>query len=143
MPASAPRPASPEDAALFAELARAALPEGWPEAEFERALARPETRALVAPPARGVLLGRRSADEAELLVLVVAAGERRRGLGRALVAAFLARLREEGVTRVSLEVRGSNREAQALYAGLGFAAAGRRTRYYSDGEDALVLGTAL
>ena len=68
---------------------------------------------------------------------------RRRGVGRALVEALLDELRGEGVTRVFLEVRGSNLPAHKLYAACGFAASGRRTRYYSDGEDALVLGAAL
>ncbi len=142
MPASL-RPASRADAALLARLARGALAEAWPEAEFASSLARAETRAWLAPPERGFVLGRRSADEAEILVLAVAEAARRQGVGRALVGAFLAGLRAEGVKRVSLEVRGSNREAQALYAAVGFAAAGRRARYYRDGEDALVLGAAL
>lgn len=137
------RPASAGDAAVLARLAGAALPEAWPEAEFARALARPETRAWLAPPERGFALGQLVADEAELLAIAVAEAERRRGLGRALLAAFLDGLRVEGVRRVSLEVRGSNRAAQRLYAAFGFAAAGERKRYYSDGENALVLGAAL
>ena len=43
------------------------------------------------------------------------------------------------VEEIYLEVRVSNRPARTFYAGLGFREAGRRTRYYLDGEDALVL----
>jgi ribosomal-protein-alanine N-acetyltransferase len=142
MPAELRR-ASPDDAPRLARLAGAALAEAWPESELRATLERAEARAWLAPPERGFALGRCIGDEAELLALVVADGERRRGLGRALLAAFLDGLRAEGVRRVSLEVRGSNRDAQRLYAAFGFAAAGERKRYYSDGEDALVLGAAL
>jgi ribosomal-protein-alanine N-acetyltransferase len=41
---------------------------------------------------------------------------------------------------VTLEVRVSNREAIAMYEGLGFRSAGVRPRYYQDnGEDALIM----
>jgi len=142
MPAELRR-ATPADAARLARLARTALPEAWPEAGFASALARPETHAWLAGPERGFALGRRAADEAEILALAVAEPERRRGLGRALVAALLDDLWNAGASRVWLEVRGSNVAAQKLYAAFGFAASGRRTRYYSDGEDALVLGASL
>ena len=41
---------------------------------------------------------------------------------------------------ITLEVRVSNREAIAMYEGLGFRSAGVRPRYYQDnGEDALIM----
>jgi ribosomal-protein-alanine N-acetyltransferase len=137
------RRASPADAATMARLAAGALPEAWPEAELAATLARRETRAWLAPPERGFVLGRVAADEAEILALAVETPARRRGIGRALVLALLEQLAGEGVRRVWLEVRGSNLAAQKLYAACGFAASGRRTRYYSDGEDALVLGASV
>jgi ribosomal-protein-alanine N-acetyltransferase len=43
---------------------------------------------------------------------------------------------------MTLEVRESNRVAQALYAGFGFEVLGRRRAYYTDdGEDALIMTT--
>jgi ribosomal-protein-alanine N-acetyltransferase len=42
-----------------------------------------------------------------------------------------------------LEVAERNGAARALYAAAGFAAAGRRRRYYPDGADALVLRRSL
>ncbi|MDA2917807.1 ribosomal-protein-alanine N-acetyltransferase RimI, partial [Nitrospinae bacterium AH_259_B05_G02_I21] len=44
-----------------------------------------------------------------------------------------------GCTTASLEVRLSNEAAQQLYASYGFVVAGRRARYYQDGEDALIM----
>jgi ribosomal-protein-alanine N-acetyltransferase len=40
---------------------------------------------------------------------------------------------------VQLELAATNAPALALYQGLGFVVVGRRSRYYPDGEDALLL----
>jgi ribosomal-protein-alanine N-acetyltransferase len=48
--------------------------------------------------------------------------------------------REQGATRVLLEVRASNAAAQQLYASLGFQRIGIRKKYYVDNkEDAYVM----
>ena len=73
--------------------------------------------------------------------LAVGASVRRQGLGRALLRWALRRLR--GCTEVWLEVRASNHVARALYASAGFTPVSRRRRYYTDGEDALVLTRAM
>ncbi|MCI2241294.1 tRNA (adenosine(37)-N6)-threonylcarbamoyltransferase complex transferase subunit TsaD [Adlercreutzia faecimuris] len=64
---------------------------------------------------------------------------RRRGLARALVARVAADARNLGARTASLEVRASNDGARALYEALGFASLGVRPRYYSDGEDAVIM----
>lgn len=46
---------------------------------------------------------------------------RRQGVGRAMLAEVIARLRDEGWRRVALEVESQNAPALALYRGLGFA----------------------
>lgn len=76
---------------------------------------------------------------------IVAAGHRlRRGIARALMAEFLARLRREAVARVHLEVRESNHAARSLYASLGFTQTGRRANYYAGpAEDAVLLALSL
>ena len=61
---------------------------------------------------------------------------------RGVAGALLRRLFEEGRNQLpfTLEVRVSNREAIAMYEGLGFRSAGVRPRYYQDnGEDALIM----
>ncbi len=71
--------------------------------------------------------------------IAVAPDSRRQGVASALmdeVFAFSARVQAE---EIFLEVRFSNRPARMFYAGLGFLEAGRRGRYYLDGEDALVM----
>jgi ribosomal-protein-alanine N-acetyltransferase len=45
----------------------------------------------------------------------------------------------QGCQEVFLEVRVSNFPAQNLYRSLDFTAIGIRTKYYSDGEDAIIM----
>lgn len=92
----------------------------------------------------GFVVARSAADEMEILNLAVEPAGRRRGAGRALLAAALDRGRAAGARRAWLEVRESNRVAQLFYESRGFAVAGRRPRYYSDPvEDALVMAFTL
>lgn len=64
---------------------------------------------------------------------------RRHGIARVLLARVADDTRNLGARTSSLEVRAGNAGAQALYAALGYEALGRRPRYYSDGEDALIM----
>ena len=76
-------------------------------------------------------------DEAEIITLGVA--RKRQGIGRALLAEGLARLRALGVVTLFLEVAVENEAAIALYAGFGFVESGRRRAYYENGGDALMM----
>lgn len=78
----------------------------------------------------GFILSRKAADEAEILCIVVSPARRRTGLGRALLAAHLARLAAIGAAAVFLEVEEDNQPAQRLYRHFGFAEIGRRKGYY-------------
>lgn len=90
----------------------------------------------------GFALARIVADEAELLLLAVEPGARRRGVGRALLADFIAGAGARGAGRLHLEVRDGN-PAIRLYQAARFTLAGRRRNYYrgDDGRyyDALTL----
>ena len=138
-----PRRAGPDDAAELARIARAALPEATTAASIRASLAREGALAFVVDPGLGFALGWRAGEEAEILTLAVDEDARGQGLGRALATALLDASRAAGARHVSLEVRGSNKPARALFASLGFAPQRTRPRYYRDGEDALVLGLAL
>ncbi len=78
-------------------------------------------------------------DEAHITVLAVDPRYQRRGLGKWLLVNLLEAACHRDLTRATLEVRPSNSLALALYASLGFETLGRRRRYYTDGEDALIL----
>jgi ribosomal-protein-alanine N-acetyltransferase len=84
------------------------------------------------------------ADELHVTNIAVHPGERRRGLGRALLGQTLEDARGRSLRLVVLEVRPSNTEARALYESFGFRVVGRRRGYYYDtGEDALVMEASL
>ena len=86
----------------------------------------------------GFLLAWSVADELHLLELASHPDQRRRGFGRALLAALVAHAREAKKRLLLLEVRRSNQAAIALYQSAGFQTTGVRRGYYSDtGEDAL------
>ena len=77
----------------------------------------------------GFSLVRAVADEAELLLIAVLPGCHRRGIGRQLLENFLERARNDGISRVHLEVRDGN-PAVGMYHNAGFSAVGRRRNYY-------------
>jgi ribosomal-protein-alanine N-acetyltransferase len=78
---------------------------------------------------------------AELESVVVDAGARRGGVGRALCEAVMEWCRGEGAVAMELEVRAGSAGAAALYGGLGFVAVGRRAAYYPGISDRTAYGT--
>ncbi len=124
----------------LAAIHAAACPGGeqWTAATIAMLLDLPGVFGLL-DPAGAMLLARRAADQAEILALAVVPSARRAGRARALLAAAEARAKENGVRELFLEVAASNAAARALYAAAGYREAGRRRRYYRDGDDALVL----
>ena len=64
---------------------------------------------------------------------------RRRGIARQLISRVASDARDLGAKTVSLEVRVSNTGAQAFYETLGMCQIGKRPRYYSDREDAVIM----
>ncbi len=77
--------------------------------------------------------------QVQILKVGVDPSQRRRGIARELLARVAADARDLGAATCSLEVRAGNAGAQAFYGALGFHALGTRPRYYSDGEDALIM----
>jgi ribosomal-protein-alanine N-acetyltransferase len=140
----APLAATAAHAAVLAAIHAACFPpaEQWGEAAIATQLILPGGFGLF-DPAGGMLLGRMAADEAEILALAVIPGRRRQGLGRTLLAAAEATVRAAGGRVVFLEVACTNAPARALYTAAGYREIGRRTRYYRDGGDALVLARPL
>ncbi len=121
------------------------VPRPWSAGEFAGLTARADT--ILIGDGDGFLLGRVIADEAELLTLAVAPEARRRGIGAALVGAFLARSAERGAATAFLEVAADNAAAIALYSAAGFARTGLRKGYFRHPEgrpiDALIMARAL
>lgn len=77
--------------------------------------------------------------DVQILKVAVDPEFRRQGIARELVARVADDARNLNARTSSLEVRASNTSAQAFYETLGYTVLGRRPRYYSDGEDALIM----
>jgi [ribosomal protein S18]-alanine N-acetyltransferase len=81
-------------------------------------------------------------DEAHISTIAVAPEYRRQGIGELLIVTMIDSAQQVGAHLVTLEVRKSNENAQALYRKYGFEIVGERKRYYSDnGEDAWIMTT--
>jgi ribosomal-protein-alanine N-acetyltransferase len=115
----------------------------WPYAAFEQFLGSPGF--LVAED--DTIVGYVVADTVDrggirighIKDIAVAPTRRGEGIGRTLLSRGITTLASAGVSRIKLEVRPSNRAAQALYEAFGFEAHHVRPSYYDDGEDARVM----
>lgn len=134
------------------EIENRSSPAPWPAQLFLEDLARDwahvDLARLVGPDGgAGQVVGFASYwlvhDELHLLNLAAHPEHRRRGVGRRLMDHLVAVARDRGCRYITLEVRRGNHAAQALYGGHGFEAVGMRARYYSDGEDAIVMTLTL
>ncbi len=80
------------------------------------------------------------AGEAQIYNIAIAPEFRREGIGEALLRHMITRAEDNGCDLVTLEVRGGNEPAMALYTKLGFREVGRRKGYYAKGgEDAVLM----
>lgn len=80
-----------------------------------------------------------AADTADIANVAVTEAYRHSGVGTAVIGELLKIAASLGAKKVFLEVRVSNSVAMELYLKSGFKGAYARTRYYSDGEDCLVM----
>ena len=74
-----------------------------------------------------------------VVVLGVAPEWRRQGIGRALMAEVEDAFAARSIRTIHLEVRTTNNGARALYEQIGFAIAGRRLAYYTNGDDGYLM----
>jgi RimJ/RimL family protein N-acetyltransferase len=161
------REAQPGDAAALVELAQAvgAEPEGWliaddswrgvaDERRYLKALRRHPHGAVFVAEAGGRIVGRlsiaRDPHPASFHVadlgLMVAAGQRRRGIGRALLAEAVDWARAARVRKLELHVFPHNEAAIALYESFGFVREGYRRDHYRRGQgyvDAILMAYRL
>ena len=136
----------PEAADALAEVHAQAFDRPWTRDDIAALLQTPATVALTADEGGevlGFIMLHKAADEAEVSTLAVRTDARRHGVARALVEGACALLSTAGAHTLWLEVAVDNPAATALYAAVGFSAAGRRPRYYDRGNgervDALLM----
>ena len=137
------RAARASDAPAVVAIDRAALPDANAPVDVEAALARPDRSLAVAVTGEGCVvgfvLGSLAAGEFEIHALAVKSGDRRQGVGRALLAHALDCAARSGARTAFLEVRAGDTGARAFYRERRFREIGRRPRYYRDGEDAILM----
>jgi ribosomal-protein-alanine N-acetyltransferase len=135
------------DLDAVAALERASFPVPWKRDYFEVEIGAPYRYNRVAIGPKGDLAGyvfcAFAAGELHVNKIAVADGQRRRGVASLLMDEVLGFALRARVEEIYLEVRVSNRPAREFYGALGFREAGRRSRYYLDGEDALVMVKAM
>lgn len=83
-------------------------------------------------------------DEGHITNIAITPNHRGQHGGEFLMRSVMEKMVEQGMERMTLEVRVSNSPAQSLYKRLGFAIAGVRKGYYADsGEDAMIMWAEL
>jgi ribosomal-protein-alanine N-acetyltransferase len=136
------RIATSADAEAIARLEESSFSEPWSLHAIQCALADYKYCIIVAQRAEAVIgfaLGWNVGEEGEIARVAVLPAERGHGIGQQLMLATLQEMKQRSVQELFLEVRPSNVAAINLYNRCGFTEAGRRRKYYSDGEDAVIL----
>lgn len=137
------RAATLDDLDALAELERKSFRDDrLSHRQFRYLLTRGQALTLVETQ-RGLLRGyvllvfRSNSTAARIYTIAVAAHDRRRGVGAALLAAAERASRRRGCDRVRAEVRSDNRASLALFERHGYRRFGGYRGYYADGQDAL------
>ncbi|RLC60725.1 MAG: ribosomal-protein-alanine N-acetyltransferase [Chloroflexota bacterium] len=164
------RPMEPGDVPTVAAIERLSFPTPWPASAFLHELShgtrsfyyvllkpgaseavssgrgwRRWLRGVIGLPGESRVIGYmgfrlKSAETAHISTIAVHPDWRGRGLGELLLLTAIESILELGISKVSLEVRASNKVAQNLYRKYGFRFRGVRRLYYRDGEDAWLMG---
>ena len=121
---------------------REAKPSPWTRAGFEAELDNPNSRPMVLTAGDAVIgyaVSWLIAGETQIQTVAVHAAWRGQGWGELLLLQALWRGFNQGAVAATLEVRGSNAAALALYAKYRFTVVGERPRYYRDNREAALL----
>jgi ribosomal-protein-alanine acetyltransferase len=141
------RSAQPTDLPAIMALEEAAFPlaERWSATAWGEEFV-PDNRCVLVdvdgPALRGVVTGQVVLDTADVHRIIVAAANRRGGIGRGLLTALLTWAVQAGAEQVLLEVNADNESAIDFYRSFGFQNLSFRADYYGPGSDALVLSVA-
>ena len=135
-----------DDLPVVLEIERRSFAQPWSRGFFEKELATPFARLVVAveeagprPRVVGYTCRWRVTDEVHLLNVAVHPEHRGLGHGREMVTAVIAEAQGARARVVYLEVRAGNVVARRLYRQLGFRDLGLRRGYYGPGQDAIVM----
>jgi len=140
-----------DDLPAVLDIERRSFAQPWSRGFFEKELATPFARLVVAvvedggdrAGVCGYSCRWRVTDEVHLLNIAVHPDCRGRAIGRRLMEAIIAESRTVKARTIFLEVRAGNVGARRLYRHLGFRDLGIRRGYYGPGQDAIVMELAL
>jgi ribosomal-protein-alanine N-acetyltransferase len=135
-------PAKPADVEAIHRIEASSFPAPW-RREFFSSEISAEGRYNLVARRKGAVVGYLFAmwifDEMHVNKIAVIEPERRKGVAAALMARCFEFARGHAIASIGLEVRQSNQGAQDFYRGLDFKASYVRSRYYPDGESAVVM----
>lgn len=123
---------------------RAFMETAWsPETFWSELAGVPESRLYVVAACGERIVGYAGlmavGSDADVQTLTVAAENQRQGVGAQLLASLIDEAKRRGCSRLTLEVAALNEPAQRLYLRQGFEVIARRSGYYGEGADAMIM----
>lgn len=142
------RPMTIHDLQVILEIERDSFATPWSLQAFKAELIHNEYARYYCLEFRGQVIGYMGLwyiiDEGHITNIAITPSHRGQQWGEYLIRYVMKEMVKEGMERMTLEVRASNRPAQLLYSRLGFTTAGVRKGYYADTtEDALIMWAEL
>lgn len=142
------RPMLTSDLEAILEIERASFSTPWSLEAFKAELKDNEYARYLCLELNGQVIGYMGLwfilDEGHITNIAITPNYRGQLWGEFLMRSVMDKMVEQGMERMTLEVRVSNSKAQSLYKRLGFATAGVRKGYYADnGEDAMIMWAEL
>lgn len=113
----------------MADIHQLSFPVSWPIEDMQSHLQK-DLCIGIGRPLEAFILVRIAVEQADVLTIAADPAHRRKGHGRALLAAAETKLKENRVTILYLDVSEKNDGALALYRSCKFQAVGRRPAYY-------------
>lgn len=142
------RPMLTTDLDVILEIERASFSTPWSVEAFKAELKENEYARYLCLELNGQVIGYMGLwfilDEGHITNIAITSNYRGQRWGEFLMRSVMEKMAEQGMERMTLEVRVSNSAAQSLYKRLGFVTAGFRKGYYADtGEDAMIMWVEL
>lgn len=131
-----------EDASQLSDLDNICFSVPWSLRQFQNEAKNPMAHYVIAK-IDGVIVGYagywKVIDEGQITNVAVLPQYRRKGIARTIIKKLINDAKEDGIKKLSLEVRCSNEAAISLYGSFGFIKVGDRKNYYHNPlEDALL-----
>lgn len=132
-----------DDLPQIAALEKATFLQYWTQKMLEDSFLLPSTITLAAKTVEGKVCGHifgvQGENVVDIISLIVAKEFRGQKIGTQLLQQFENLVKMRNVYQLFLDVRVTNATAMQLYLKQGFVGQYARTRYYDNGEDALIM----